>query len=144
VVLEQPATLRLATAILEGSGFGDRVQIRTHDYGSGPFPGPVDAVLVSNVLRGDPSEMVHDILKRAWDALTPGGRILIPDLYVEEPPANPGLRAALFGLHLPAGANLSMSQMARAVADAGFEAVRMKRLSRFVVMNGIVEARRPG
>jgi quinol monooxygenase YgiN len=142
-ILDQPETLPLAAPVLDAAGLGDRLQIAAHDFHTGPCPGPVDAALFSNVLRGETPQMIDDILRRARAALVPGGRILIPDLYVEDPPANPGLRAALFGLHLLRGANYTMRQMVDAVTHAGFEEVRAQRFTRSVVMNGIVEGRRP-
>ena len=51
--------------------------------------------------------------------------------------------AALFGLHLPHGANFTMQQMVEAVTHAEFENVSARRFARSVVMNGIVEGRRP-
>ena len=87
--------------------------------------------------------MIDDILMRVYHAVVPGGRVLIPDLYVEDAPAHPSLRAAWFGLHVPGGANHSMRRMAVAVARAGFKSVRAGRLPNAIVMNGIVEGRRP-
>ncbi|MCP4246682.1 MAG: DUF4937 domain-containing protein [bacterium] len=142
VVLDQEPTRPLAEAALKDAGLGDRVRFEVHDYRTGPFPGPVDAVLISNVLRGETPALIDDLLQRVHDALSPGGRVVIPDLYVEEPPANPGLRATLFGLHLPDGANCSTQQVAEAVERAGFTSRRIERLAGAVVMNAVVEARK--
>jgi cyclopropane fatty-acyl-phospholipid synthase-like methyltransferase len=139
-ILDQPATIPIATPILESSGLAERIRIEAHDYRSGAFPGPVDAMLISNVLRGESQEAIDDILARAHAALSPGGHLLIVDLFLEDPPAGPGLSAALFGLHVPDGANYSFAQMVQAVQRTGFQVSRVERLTRSVVMNGIVEA----
>lgn len=142
VILDQPETLPLADPILQAAGLGDRVRIEAHDYLSGPFPGPVDVVLISNVLRGETPAMIDDILRRVRDALEPGGRLVVTDLFTDDPRANVRLRAALFGLHLVDGANYSLDQMAQAVDEAGFELVRVERLGPCVVMNGVIVAKR--
>jgi len=142
VILDRPETVPIAAPILASSGVGDRITIEAHDYRVSPFPGPVDVVLISNVLRGETPSATDDILRRAHAALTSGGRVLIVDLFPEGPPADPGLRAALFGLHVPDAANYSTSIMAQTVERAGFRIDRIERLRDTVVMNGLIDARR--
>jgi hypothetical protein len=141
LVLDIAETVPLAAPLLEEAGLADRVRVVAHDYRHGPFPGPVDAVLVSNVLRGKKPLAIHDILGRVLMALKPGGRLFVTDLFTGDPRAGVRMRAALFGLHLPGGANYSLDQMARALQEAGFELLRVEHLAKCVVMNGLIEAR---
>jgi hypothetical protein len=87
--------------------------------------------------------MIDDILNRSYAALEPGGLIIVSDLFPETPPAPLGLRGNLFFLHSRFGANLSLADMSDAILRAGFFVERSERLPRWVVMNGIVVARRP-
>ncbi len=137
-VLDLAKTVNTARAVLHKTGLDDRIDIQAHDYREGSFPRPFDAVLISNVLRGEAPAAIDDILKRALEALRPGGRILIPDLYIEDEFDNPGLRAALFGLHVADGLNGSIQQMVDAVANAGYREVRAIRLTPCIVMNAMV------
>jgi heme-degrading monooxygenase HmoA len=142
-IIDQPQTQTIAEPILANSGLGDRIEIKAHDYRRGRFPGPVDVVLLSNVLRGETPEMIDDILGRVYEVLTPGGLVLIPDLYLADPPERPDLSAALFGVHLPGGANYSTGKMISTVGIAGFETITVQPLSPTIVMNALVQARRP-
>jgi heme-degrading monooxygenase HmoA len=141
-VLDLPETEPLAMAEIKLANLEERVRFLAHNYREGAFPAPVDVILLSNVLRGESPEMVFDMLRRAHDALEMNGLVIVHDLFPETPPAPTGLRAALFGLHLTSGANMSLGEMAQAVTRVGFDLERVQRLSRSVVMNGVVIGRR--
>lgn len=70
-------TLDVARTILRAEGLEDAVEYVPGDYRHDPFPGPVDAVLVSNVLQTESEENALVILKKAHEALRPGGTLLI-------------------------------------------------------------------
>jgi len=141
-VLDLPSTEPLARAVIDASAVAGRVAFTAGDYRHGPLPGPVDAVLFSNILRGETAADIDSLLTRAFEALTPGGRVLIHDLLPEDPPAPPGLRAALFGLHLPRAANASVAAMATHLTRAGFVVQDVQRLRQSVVANRVIVARR--
>lgn len=142
-VLDLPETAPLAHEEIAAAGLQGRIEFLAHDYRAGALPGPADVILLSNVLRGETPDMVYDILRRAYEALEGGGGVIVQDLFPEDAPAPTGLRAALFGLHLTGGANMTMSEMEANVARAGFLLERSQRFVRSVVMNGVVTGRRP-
>lgn len=141
-IIDLPETGPLASAEIRRANLEGRVRFIAHDYRQGAFPVPADVILLSNVLRGETPEMVFDMLRRSHDALEMNGLVIVHDLFPETPPAPTPLRAALFGLHLPGGANMSLDEMAQTIARTGFALERAQRLSRYVVMNGVVIGRR--
>jgi cyclopropane fatty-acyl-phospholipid synthase-like methyltransferase len=141
-VLDLPATEPLARAVIDASPVAGRITFAAGDYRDGPLPGPVDAVLFSNILRGETTASIDDLLRRAVRALTAGGLVVIHDLLPEDPPAPPGLRAALFGLHLPHAANPTAATMVSALERAGFVVGDVRRLRRSTVANRLIVARR--
>jgi heme-degrading monooxygenase HmoA/predicted O-methyltransferase YrrM len=141
-LIDLPETEPLANAEIRRANLEERVHFLAHDYRQGAFPGPVNVILLSNVLRGESPEMVFDMLGRAFDALEMNGLVIVHDLFPEPPPAPTGLRAALFGLHLTGGANMSLNEMAQTITRAGFALERVQRLPRSVVMNGVVIGKR--
>jgi cyclopropane fatty-acyl-phospholipid synthase-like methyltransferase len=141
-VLDLSATEPLARAVIDTSSVSARVAFTAGDYRQGPLPSPVDAVLFSNVLRGETPAGIDDLLTRAVAALTPGGCVIIHDLFLEEPPAPPGLRAALFGLHLPRAANPSAPAMLASLERVGLVVEDVVRLRRSIVANRVIVARR--
>lgn len=70
-------TLDVARDVLRAEGLDNSVTFHTGDYRHDPFPGPVDTVLLSNVLQTESEEHALGILRRAWAALRPGGTLLV-------------------------------------------------------------------
>jgi len=103
-LFDLPPTLEVARDVLAAEGMGNSVTFHAGDYRHDPLPGPVDTVLLSNVLQTESEENVRGVLKRAWEALAPGGSLLIHGVMAEEGPASGGpvatfslLMFALFG-----------------------------------------------
>jgi ubiquinone/menaquinone biosynthesis C-methylase UbiE len=92
-------TLDIARDILHAEGMEEQIEFHSGDFRHDPFPGPVDTVLLSNVLQTESEEHALGILRRAFDALRPGGTLLIhgtmPDA---QQPLEPAV--ALFSLQM--------------------------------------------
>lgn len=82
-LLDLPPTLEVARDILTAEGCVDLVEFLPGDYRSDPFPGPVDTILLSNLLQTESEENVIQILRKAWLALPPGGTLLINGVMAE-------------------------------------------------------------
>ena len=89
-LFDLPPTLEAAHEILTAEGMEDRVVYRTGDYRSDPFPGPVDAVLLSNLLQTEGEETCRQILAKAREALKPGGTLLVHGVMGEPGDQKPG------------------------------------------------------
>ena len=76
-LFDLPPTLEAARTILQSEGMEDAVEYTPGDYRLDPFPGPVDAILISNVFQTESEENVLLILRKAYEALRPGGTLLI-------------------------------------------------------------------
>ena len=98
-LFDLPPTLEVAREVLAAEGAENSVTFHAGDYRHDPFPGPVDTVLLSNVLQTENEENVRGILKRAWDALAPGGSLLVHGVMVDAG-VSPGGPVALFSLHM--------------------------------------------
>jgi ubiquinone/menaquinone biosynthesis C-methylase UbiE len=76
-VLELPGGAAFARRTVADAGLSDRITIVEHDIFQGTFPEGFDCVLFSHLLViWSPEENVA-LLKRAYQALTPGGRAAI-------------------------------------------------------------------
>jgi len=76
-LFDLPPTLEIARTILQAEGLEDAIEYSPGDYRHDPFPGPVDAILISNVFQTESEENALVILKKAHEALRPGGTLLI-------------------------------------------------------------------
>src|SRR5712671_1053988 len=98
-LLDLPPTIEVAREILRVEGVEDLVTFYPGDYRTDPFPGPVDAVLLSNVLQTESEETAGIVLRKAWEALRPGGTLLIHGI-MPDSQATPSPAAALFAVRM--------------------------------------------
>ena len=96
-VFDLPPTLEVARSILRAEGLESAVEYAPGDYRLDPFPGPVDTILVSNVLQTESEENVLLILRKAYEALRPGGTLLVHGTMAEAS-GTPSAPLALFSL----------------------------------------------
>ncbi|MFJ3641328.1 amino acid adenylation domain-containing protein [Streptomyces sp. NPDC090108] len=75
-VFDLPSVTQLAARELP-PGVEGRVRFQPGDMFTDPFPAGVDAILFSSVLDVFDAQRVETLLAKAYDALGPGGRVLI-------------------------------------------------------------------
>ncbi len=142
VVLDRSASVAAATAFVGQAGLWDRVAVRAGDYRKDLGPGGFDVVLLSNVLRGETPDQARALLERICEALTPGGQLVVQDLFLDEPSGQGPLLAAFFGLHMPQASNASLGQVRALLAAAGVGEVSVMPLDGQVASNYVMTARR--
>ncbi len=99
VVLDRPEVLKVAHEMAEAYGVSDRLQCQAGDMFRDPLPAGADAMLLSNVLHDwDVSECAA-LIRKCADALTPGGRLLIHDVFLDDDLGGP-LPIALYSAAL--------------------------------------------
>jgi SAM-dependent methyltransferase len=96
-LFDLPPTLEVARDILVAEGYEDNVAFHPGDYRQDSFPGPVDTILLSNVFQTESEEHVGGILRRSWEALRPGGTLLVHGVMAEGQ-GPPSREVALFSL----------------------------------------------
>ncbi len=98
-ILDLPDTLAIAREFIAARGLGDRVDIVAGDYNADPLPSGYDLALMSQVLHSNSREECAALIRKAFDALAPGGRLVIHEFALEEDRTAP-LHAALFSLNM--------------------------------------------
>ncbi|MCA0919827.1 acetylserotonin O-methyltransferase [Pseudooceanicola nanhaiensis] len=123
-VLEFPNVAALGRRYVAEAGLSDRVIYDDGNALETGFPGGQDVVLMSYLFSGVPGEAHEDLIKRAYDALKPGGRLLIHDFVVDADRSGPKL-AALWQLQhtafTPEARSLDAGWLEEALTAAGFE-----------------------
>ena len=92
-------TIEVARDILHAEGLENTIEYHPGDYRNDAFPGPVDAILLSNVFQTESEEHILGILRRAQEALRPGGTLLVHGVMTDSAPTPP-LPIALFSLQM--------------------------------------------
>ena len=143
VVLDLTGLDSMARARISAAGLDHRVGFQAGDYRRAlPDGQSFDAVLLSNVCRGETLEEAERLIARARAALAAGGVLYIQDLFVNEPEGRGPLLAACFGLHVPDAMNGSTAQVMAMLRCAGFGSVTDLPLDNYVVANRVITALR--
>ncbi len=128
-LLDLPATVRVARGLLKSHPLTRRVEFRQGDYTRVPFGREeFDMILMSHITHNEGEAVNRRLLKKAFQALRPGGRVLIHDFMVSPDRTAPAF-GALFSVHMlvstKAGRVYSAQEYGAWLRDAGF--VRIKK-----------------
>ncbi|HEY0016161.1 MAG TPA: methyltransferase [Longimicrobium sp.] len=126
-VLDFPGALEVGRENVAAEGLGGRIELRAGNFLSEPLGTGYDAVLLCRVVHGLDAEGNTALLRRAHDALVPGGRVLVVEEYdPERRPADAVTDAFMhtFSLnmyHLQGAQNYPTEAIAGWLAAAGFD-----------------------
>jgi SAM-dependent methyltransferase len=99
VVYELARVVSVAREIIEQAGLADRVSVQEGDFQSEGLGHCYDVALVFGVLNGEPPEGRKALIKKVFDGLNPGGKIVIRDFVLDPDRAGPA-DAAIFAVQL--------------------------------------------
>lgn len=142
VLFDLPAVARRARAQLAGAGLENRAQVVGGDFRTDMLPTGADIVSLIRVIHDHDDEAARTILRAAWQALPPGGTLLL----AEPMAATPGARrvGAYFGFYLLAmgsGRPRTARQLSTMLQQAGFPIVRVLPARRPMLVRAIVATR---
>lgn len=98
-VFDLAATLKLTEKTVKGAGLESRIALHPGDFNADPLGGPYDVVLMSDILHYQTFQMNQDLVKKAFASLTPGGRLIIKDRFLDETGTGPAWTTA-FTIHI--------------------------------------------
>jgi predicted O-methyltransferase YrrM len=84
VVLDRPEVLKVAREMSATYGVADRLECRPGDMFADDLPAGADAILLSNVLHDWDVPECRALVRKCADALAPGGRLLIHDVFLND------------------------------------------------------------
>jgi predicted nicotinamide N-methyase len=121
-VFEKPPVDRIAARAIESRGCSATVAVAAGDMLTGPLPADADVHLYSNVLHDWDEPVVRRLIEKSFDALQPGGLIVIHDAFLN--PAKDGpLHVAEYSvllMHSSEGRCYSTAEMEQYLTGAGF------------------------
>jgi len=121
-VFEKPPVDKVALSAIAKRGFNDRVSVVSGDMFSDSLPGGFDVHLISNVLHDWDVPVVKQLLARSFEALSPGGLLVIHDAHLNADKSGP-LHVAEYSvmlMHSTAGRCYSIAEMESYLNEAGF------------------------
>ncbi len=130
-LLDVPEVLPLTTEYVREAGVAERVTFTPGDLRTDKFGGGYDLALLSAICHMFGVEQNKDLLRRAFEALNDGGRLVIQE-FILEPDRSKPLFAALFSLHMLVGTEKGSSYSSDEYTDwlkaVGFRDVKYVRL----------------
>lgn len=121
-VLEKPPVDKIAARAIANRGCSGKVSVAAGDMLAGPLPPDADVHLYSNVLHDWDEPVVRQLITKSFQALPPGGLIVIHDAFLNAAKDGP-LHVAEYSvllMHSSEGRCYSTREMEQYLTDAGF------------------------
>lgn len=141
-VLDLPQTLRITRELINQFGVSERVATLEGNYLEDTFPEGNDLLLLSSMMNQEPPEIVRSIFKKSFDALEPGGLLILQEQLLNAEKTGP-LLPAVIGInqliHTPGGRVYSVLEFSDWLSEIGFKNVkeiRMPEPTPFTVITG--------
>jgi len=121
-VLDQPPVDKIAAKLIAQRGFTDRIDVRAGDMFKDPLPRDGDVHLYSNVLHDWGVPEVRQLVAASFNALKPGGLLIIHDAFINSDKTGPSPVAAYSALlmHSTQGKCYSTAEYEEFLREAGF------------------------
>lgn len=131
-VFDLPGVLEISKEIIRSYGLVERVKTVEGDYTRDEFPKDNDVVLLAGMLHRETPKTFKALLNKTYDALLPGGMIILNDLFFEndnlDSPPFVNLFALTMLLTSAHGTIHSKTSAERWLSEAGFSQIISKPL----------------
>jgi 2-polyprenyl-3-methyl-5-hydroxy-6-metoxy-1,4-benzoquinol methylase len=121
-VLEKPPVDRIAQQAIAKRGFTDRVSVMAGDMFKDAWPRGFDLHLISNVLHDWDEPVVKQLLAKSFEAMEPGGMLMIHDAIINRQKTGPLPVASYSALlmNITEGKCYSIAEYEESLKDVGF------------------------
>jgi len=127
-LFDLPEVIPRARKRVAEAGLADRVSLVAGDYLSDALPAGADLAWLGAIIHQNSPEENRRLLRKAREALVPGGNLLIRDVVMEPDRVHPP-RGALFAVNMlvssPGGSTYTFEEIAGWLMEAGFEEPRL-------------------
>ncbi len=143
VLFDLPGVISIAREYIKAENLADRVEFVEGDFYADPLPGGSDLVILSAIIHQNSPRENISLYRKVYDALVPGGKLLIRDHVMDKDRTSPPA-GALFALNMlvctPGGDTYTFSEIKAQLEKAGFSEVRL--LRKGLKMDCLVEAKK--
>jgi predicted O-methyltransferase YrrM len=131
-VLDRPGVLEVTKEIVADANCADRITLLPGDYLTTPFGSGYDVVLLSGMMHRETPDDVRLLLRKTFDALDPGGLIIVSDVFFDTDAKNSPPFAIHFAINMMLtsdhGSAHAKTEMASWMAGTGFTGVDVRPL----------------
>lgn len=143
-IIDFESVVPIARRFVEQAGLSGRISATAGEALATPWPQGQDAVLMSYLLSAMPAPSFAPVLRKAFQALRPGGVLLVHDFMLDEGRHGPRHAALWFVANLiggPQQISFSAGDLATLLLDSGFAEPQSTDL--LEGLTGLLSARRP-
>ena len=137
-VFDLQTTLPLTERTVKDAGLEGRVALKAGDFNRDPLGGPYDVVLMSDILHYQDLATNAALVKKIYNHLNPGGRLIIKDRFLDASGTSPAWTAA-FAVHIlvntEQGACYRTAEAMQWMHDGGYGSV--EEIERTAVVQGV-------
>ena len=143
-IFDLPPVIEMSRERLTREGLMDRVSLAAGDFREDPLPKGHDMALLSAIIHMNSLEQNVELYGKIYEALDPGGRLVIRD-HVMNPDRTEPKPGAVFAVNMLAGTKgggtWTYEEIANGLTGAGFDKIHLIRDKGN--MQGLVEAFKP-
>jgi len=137
-VFDLATTLPLTERTVKDAGLEGRITLKAGDFNRDALGGPYDVVLMSDILHYQDLATNAALVKKIHSHLTPGGRLIIKDRFLDASGTSPAWTAA-FAVHIlvntEQGACYRTAEAMQWMHDGGY--VSVEEIERTAVVQGV-------
>lgn len=130
VIFDLPNVIGLTKTYIDAENLGNLISVVGGDYTMDPLVSGFDLVFMSAVIHSNSSEINRQLFKKAFDALNPGGRLVVLDYIMNSDRTSPAA-GAYFSLNMLVGTtegdSYTESEVHSWMQDAGFKKISKKK-----------------
>ncbi len=127
VIYDLPTTRQFAERTVERFGLSERISFASGDITTDPIGSGFDVVWISQLLHSEGPQSAADVLKKAAQALEPGGLMLVQEFILDDTRTAP-VFPALFSLNMlintASGQSYSQGELTDMMAKAGVKEIK--------------------
>ncbi|MDA8244008.1 MAG: methyltransferase [Elusimicrobia bacterium] len=143
-IFDLPQVIPMARRRMGKLGLGGRIDFAAGDYNRDAMPAGHDLAWVSAIVHQNSRAQNREMFRKVYEALVPGGRILIRDVVVDSTRTRP-VHGALFAVNMlvgtQGGSTFTFGELKEDLESAGFTGA--KYLRRGQAMDTVVAATKP-
>lgn len=143
-IFDLDTVIPMAQARVSGEGLSERIDFAAGDFYKEGLPKGYDLVLLSAIIHQNDRKENLDLYRKVYDALLPGGTVLIRDHIMDESRTSPPA-GTLFAINMlvntRGGSTYTFEEVEEGLEMAGFTDISLARTGG--KMDGLVEAKKP-
>jgi predicted transcriptional regulator len=132
-VFDLPNVVPISREIVEKEGFTGKIDHHTGDYTADELPTGFDLVFLSAIIHSNTPEINKDLVRKSYNALNDGGRLVIQDWIMNDAKTEPA-QGAIFSINMLVGVEggdcYSENEVGHWMKDAGFKDISKVTLDR--------------